>query len=70
MTERTDEEVVEQTNELARAMYLILGYQAREGFRFDQATHPQEVDIWSMACQAQIMLTDTDPDDALSNLEE
>ena len=66
---RTDKQIVYQTNELARQLYLLRGYEAREGYRFDQATHPHEVEAWEGACAAQRLLTDTDPNDAVANLE-
>ncbi len=62
---RADAEIIEQTNELARRLYAIRGYHAKKGYRFDRATHPHEAEAWRGACEAQIMLTDTDPDDAL-----
>ncbi|MCW0053996.1 hypothetical protein OIV36_31500 [Burkholderia pseudomallei] len=67
---RTDKQVVDQTNELARKLYALRGYEVREGYRFDLATHPHEVEAWDGACAAQLMLTDTDPADALANLED
>ena len=67
---RTEREIIDQTNALARELYAIRGYHARDGYRFDQATHPHEVEAWRGACAAQVLLTDTDPDDALANLEE
>ncbi len=33
-------------------------------------THPHEVEAWRGACAAQRLLTDTDPEDALANLED
>ena len=67
---RTDQQIVEQTNELARKLYLLRGYTVQEGFRFDRATHPHEVEAWQGACEAQLLLTDTDAEEALTNLEE
>ncbi|MBV8248474.1 MAG: hypothetical protein JO200_08475 [Comamonas sp.] len=67
---RTEKQIVDQTNELARKLYAIRGYTAREGYRFDQATHPHEVEAWEGACAAQLMLTNTDPADALANIED
>ncbi|MGX0940270.1 hypothetical protein ACUXQ2_006369 [Cupriavidus metallidurans] len=67
---RTDKQVVEQTNELARQLYELLGYHVRQGYRFDKATHPHEVEAWRGACAAQRLLTDTDPEDALANVED
>jgi hypothetical protein len=66
---RTEKEIIDQTNVLARTLYGIRGYQAPEGYRFDRATHPHEVEAWQGARAAQLLLTDTDPDDALANLE-
>lgn len=65
---RTDQEIVDQTNVLADRLYAIRGYISRPGYRFDQATHPHEVEAWEGACEAQRLLTDTDPEDALSNI--
>lgn len=66
--ERTDQQVVDQTNELARKLYEIRGYHVSEGYRFDLATHPHEVQAWEGARAAQILLTATDPNDALDGL--
>lgn len=67
---RTDRQIIDQTNDLARLIYLIRGYSVREGYRFDQATHPHEVEAWEAACAAQRMLTDTDPMDVLAYIED
>jgi len=66
---RTDEEILDQTNELANKIYMRLGYQARNGYQFHNATHPQELMCWDMACEAQLLLTDTDLENVLSNME-
>lgn len=65
---RTDEQICDQTNELARELYALRGYSVPAGYRFDKATHPHEVEAWRGACAAQRLLTDTDPEDALANL--
>lgn len=67
---RTDKQIVDQTNELASQLYAIRGYSAAPGYRFDQATHPHEVEAWAGACAAQLLLTGTDPNEALDNLED
>lgn len=67
---RTDQQIVDQTNELASKLYALRGYIERPGFRFDRATHPHEVEAWEGARTAQLMLTGTDPNDALDNLED
>jgi hypothetical protein len=69
-TGRTDEEVVKQTNELARTLYQLRGYGAGECYSFASATHPHEKEAWAGACAAQQLLMDTDPNDALDNLNE
>lgn len=66
---RSDQEIVNQTNELARQLYAVRGYTVSPGYRFDLATHPHEVEAWEGACLAQILLTDTDPRDALANMD-
>lgn len=65
---RTDQEIVAQTNELARSLYAIQGYSVQPGYRFDAATHPHEIEAWEGACAAQVLLTQTDPTDALEGL--
>lgn len=67
---RTDQDVVDQTNVLARKLYSIRGYEVPEGYRFDQATHAHELEAWHGACAAQVLLTETDPEDALANISE
>ena len=70
MAPRTDQEILDQTNVLARQLYGLRGYDAPVGYRFDQATHPHEVQAWLGACAAQRLLTQTDPEDALDNLQD
>lgn len=75
MPERTDHEIVEQTNKLARTFYrLAFGHTVGPEHRFyesDRADyHPQERMCWDMACAAQQELTNTDPDDAVANVED
>ena len=67
---RTDREIVDQTNELAAKLYLLWGYKASEGFRFDKSNHGHEQIAWQQACIAQEMLTGTDVDDCLAELGE
>lgn len=70
---RTAQEIIDQTNELARQFYAIMGYEVPEGHQFDGETinrHPQERQCWRMACAAQLLLTDTDVEDALQELED
>lgn len=65
----SDEEIIANANLLAAALYRLRGYQARPGHRFDQATHPHETEAWQGAVVAFALLTGTDVEDALSNIE-
>lgn len=69
---RTAQEIIDQTNELARKFYAAMSYAVPEGYRFDVErinTHPQERLCWRMACEAQLLLTETDVEDALGEIE-
>lgn len=66
---RTDEEVVADCNDLAREFYKLHGYDVPAGYRFDQATHPQELSMWQMAMVAYDKCTGTDVEDALTSLD-
>lgn len=68
--QRTDQQIIDQTNALARTLYALHGYTVPEGYRFDQSTHPHEQQAWQGARAAQLLLTATDPQDALDNLDE
>lgn len=67
---RTAKEILEQTNELAAKFYACWGYRSSPNFRFDLSNHGHEQIAWRQACIAQEILTDTDVDDALSEIEE
>lgn len=67
---RTAKEIVDQTHDLAELFYAGMGYEhirAKHGNIYE-SQHPTEILVWKMACLAQIELTDTDPEDALSEL--
>ena len=71
---RTDREIVDQTNDMARVFYEMLGYMVPSGHRFYELDrvnyHPQESLCWAMACLAHKELTGTDPYDAVANLDD
>jgi len=69
MRNRTPEQIFAQTLELAAALYDLRGYVAPAGHRFDKTTHPHEIAAWRAACLSQVMLTATDPEDAISEIE-
>jgi len=66
----TDDEVVDQAENLARQLYNITGNRVSENYKLRNATHPQEIMCWNMACLAFKELRNTDPEDAVANLEE
>lgn len=63
---RTEQEIVADANALARVFYSLLGYQVPAGYRFDQATHPQEKAMWAMVVIAYENIEGTDVEDALA----
>lgn len=66
----TDAEIIARANDLARKFYAVQGYTVPEGHRFDQATHPQEMGVWEMACIAFEELCQTDVANAQANVDE
>lgn len=65
---RTDQEIVDQTEELARKFadadgYTLIG----ESFRGAEAPRAQKA--WQLACMAQEFLTNTDVENAVANLD-
>lgn len=67
---KTDVELVAACNALAREFYLAHGYGVPDGYRFDAATHPQEVGMWNLAVLAYDFIAGTDIENALCNLDE
>lgn len=67
---RTSQEIVDQTLEIARIIYRHRGYVVPEGFKFYESKHPHELQAWSAACEIQEMMTGSDAEDALSDIED
>ena len=67
---RSDREIVNDANDLARRFYASQGYQVPEGYCFDQATHPQERGCWDLAVIAYEFIEGTPVQDVLDSLEE
>ena len=71
MTElRTEQELVDDANELARQFYALMGYEVPEGYRFDRASHPHEVMVWRQAVLAYDLIEGTDVEDALNQIDD
>lgn len=68
--EKTDQQIVDDANALAREFYSIQGYQVPEGYRFDQATHPHERLQWELVVRAYEYIEGTPVDDVLTNIDE
>jgi hypothetical protein len=69
---RTDRQVVDETNALARYIMAELvgtGYEVPDGWEFHGATDPRSRTAWKHAVAIMEMITFTNPDDALSNLD-
>jgi len=64
--ERTLEQIIEDANALARALYLSMGYQVPDDYKFHAATHPQAVGCWNMAAIAYEHIESTDIEDCLA----
>ena len=67
---RTDMEIVSQTNLLAKKICeAVRGYDAEKlPEKMYQSSNKIAQDCWHAACIAQRMLTETDPEDALSEV--
>lgn len=63
---RTNKELIQEANELARKIYIRQGYEVPKGYRFDQAHHPQEIDCWLLAVMAYNHIEGTDIENALA----
>jgi hypothetical protein len=64
------EQIVFDANQLAAKFYLQFGCQASAGYKFYDATHPQEVTVWNMACVAYEHINEVDVRSVLEELEE
>ena len=63
---KTEQQVVDACNALARQFYKMHGNEVKDDFKFYKATHPQEVGMWHMAVLAYDHIEGTDVMDALS----
>lgn len=69
--ERSEQFLIEQTNQLANKMLNAIGYKCQDkNFKFYESNTPRAKLAWRLACIAQEFLTDTDIENALANLEE
>lgn len=69
---RSDQQIVDETNELARHLMAELvntGYQVPDGWKFYEAVDPRSQSAWHHAVTIMEMLTHTDANDALMALD-
>ncbi len=67
---RSEQEIVDRANELARKFYELRGYVVKKGYRFHLATHPHEVEAWNAAVVAFDFVEGTDVQNALYTLDD
>lgn len=68
--DKTDRELVDDCNALARLFYKMQGYQVPNDYKMYDAHHPHEVGCWSMAVAAYEHIQGTSIEDCQSNLEQ
>ncbi|MCG9124266.1 hypothetical protein LH460_06220 [Laribacter hongkongensis] len=61
--------IVDQTNEIAVLISTFMGYELTSG-QFHKATATRGRAIWNLACEIQELMTDTDVENALQEIEE
>ena len=66
---RTELEIVNQTNDLARIILTQNGYDVPKGHKFSDDANPRSKSSWQRACEIMEHMTATDPNDALANLD-
>lgn len=66
---RTSREILRETNQLARLFAAHMGYQVRDEYDFQASGHVKARLCWRLACTAQEILTCTDTEDVLAELE-
>lgn len=66
---KTERQIVDDCNALARTFYLLQGCEVPEGYKFHEAHHPAELSCWEMAMAAYEYIEGTDVESALADLE-
>lgn len=67
--QKSERELVEECNQLARAYYKMLGCEVNDDFKFYEAHHPAEVNCWNMAVMAYDHIRSTDIENCLIEIE-
>ena len=66
---KTEKEIVDQCNQLARLFYEMHGCEVPDDFKFYDAHHPTETGCWNMAVAAYSHIEGTDVEDCLNAIE-
>lgn len=68
---RTDQQIVDQTEELAKFLLSWkYGHEPETSESIVNSEHPKAKDSWNAACHVQEMLTNTDPENAFSEVQD
>lgn len=67
---KTDEQIIQEANELAREFHRQNGYEVPDGFTFYDSDNPRAIKAWNFAVIAYEFLTGTDLTDVLSGIGE
>ena len=69
---RTNKQIVDQTERLARELYALMGYQLPKNYKklMHESKHPTERLMFAMAAHCQLELTDTDVFEILCEYDE
>jgi hypothetical protein len=67
---RSDQQIVDECNALARQFYKMQGCEQSADFKFYEATHPAEAGCWNMAALAYDHIEGTEVDECLRELAE
>lgn len=70
MDDRSPLEIIETARSLARKLYARMGCAVPAGYRFEDATHPQERLCWQMACDAFETIDGTEIAEVLEEIED
>ena len=64
----TNRELVDAAIELAGDFYSMMGYEHRPGFKYWESPHPQEQQVFEMACRAFEVIRGSDVMDVVADL--
>ncbi len=67
---KSNKQIVDEANELARAFYQSQGYGVPDGYRFETTTNPRAKAMWNLAAIAYEHIEGTDINEVLAEYEE